>query len=198
LGDLIRLVVVDDEDEVRTLLRTRLARQGCFDVVGETADAGEAAALCASLRPHAIVLDAGVPNREGLRAVPDIRRAAPDVVVVVYTSDAGLATRNEAERVGAHAVVGKLDPFEWLTGTIERFVRGRPHEHDDPERKERAEFGQRMNELLATEDQGATAGPWWRRPGRTRVGFVVLLVLVVLPLLAFLAWVVAQLAGLVL
>jgi DNA-binding NarL/FixJ family response regulator len=198
LGDVIRLVVVDDEDEVRTLLRTRLGRDGGFEVVGETADAAEAAGLCASLQPHAVVLDAGVPNREGLQAVPDIRRAAPHAVIVIYTSDPGLATRDEAERVGAHAVVGKLDPFEWLTGTIERFVRGRPHEHDDPDRKERAEFGQRMNELLATEDERAAAAPWWRRPGKTRVGFVVLLVLVVLPLLAFLAWVVAQLAGLVL
>ena len=152
MADVIRLVVVDDEDGVREMLRTRLERDGRYEVVGDTPDASEAAALCASLQPHAVVLDAGVPDREGIRAVPDIRRAAPAAIVVIYTSDAGLATRDEAERAGAHAVVGKMDPFEWLTGTIDRFVLGKPAEHDEPGRRERAEFGQRMNDLLVQAD----------------------------------------------
>lgn len=199
MADVIRLVIVDDdEDDVRLVLRTRLELDGCYEIVGETADASEAAALCASVQPHAIILDAGVPNREGLAAVPDIRRASPSTVVVIYTSDASLATRNEAERMGAHAVVGKLDPFDLLTGTIHRFVLGKLRTDDDEQRKDRAAFGEKMTELLETDDPGATGGPWWQRPGKTRVGFILLLVFLVLPMLAFMAWVVAQLAGFVL
>lgn len=199
MADVIRLVIVDDEDEVRLVLRTRLELDDCYEVVGETADASEAAELCASVQPHAVILDAGVPNREGLAAVPDIRRASPSTVVVIYTSDASLATRNEAERAGAHAVVGKLDPFDLLTGTIQRFVLGkRPAAAGEEQQKDRAAFGEKMTELLESDDPAAHAGPWWQRPGKTRVGFILLLVFLVLPMLAFMAWVVAQLAGYVL
>ena len=185
--------MVDDEEDVRTLLRTRFERDGRFVIVAEAAEAADAAELCGEHRPHAVILDAGVPDLSGIAIVPDIRRVAPETVVVVYTSDAGLATRNEAERVGAHAVVGKHDPFDLLVGAIHRFVSGsRP---EDPEEHDRAEFGQKMTELLGTEDHGAPRLPWWKRPGRSRVGFIALLVLVVLPLLAAVAWLVAWLAG---
>jgi DNA-binding NarL/FixJ family response regulator len=194
LAEPIRTVVVDDEDDVRQLLKVRLERDGGFEVVAEGGSAGEAVALCAAQRPHVVILDAGMPGGNGLLAVPDIRRASPATIVVIYTSDSTLATRNEAEKAGAHAVVGKLDSLDLLVGTIHRFL---PQFAPKPDAalQDRAEFGQRMTALL-DDGVGADGEPWWRRRGtQSRRWMIVVLVLVVLPLLAAIAWVIAQLAG---
>lgn len=194
MAEPIRTIVVDDEEDVRRLLRTRLERDGGFTVVAEAASPADAVALCAEHTPDVVILDAGVPDMEGLAAVPEVRRASPRSVVVIYTSASGLSTRNEAERVGAHAVVGKLDPFDFLTGTIHRLL---PEKAPKPDAalQERSEFGQRMTELLEADGDDQSGLPWWRRRGAPRVGFIALLVLVVLPLLAALVWVVAVVAG---
>lgn len=179
---------------MRDLLRVRLERDNGFTIVGEGGTCEEAVGLCAEHRPHVLILDAGLHGESALRIVPDIRRATPGTIIVIYTSDSGISTRNEAEQAGAHAVVGKLDPFELLVGTVHRFL----PELAPPKPQtlqERERFSQDMSRLLA---DGATDGdgqPWWRRPGGHRVWLILLLVFVVLPLFAAVAWVVAQLAG---
>jgi len=194
LPEPIRTVVVEDEEAVRRLLRVRLERDGGFVVVAEGTSASDARELCREHRPHAVIVDAGLPGESGLSAVPDIRAASPATVVVIYTSDSTVATRNAAERAGAHAVVGKLDPFDLLVGTIHRFLPDCAPPCD-PALQDRAEFGQRMSALLHDEDLDGDE-PWWRRRGhQSRRGMIVVLLLVVLPLLAAVAWVIAQLAG---
>ena len=192
MAEPIRALLIDDEDSLRDLLRLRLERAGGFDIVGEGASAQDAVALCAAHQPHVIVLDACLPDDSGLSAVPEIRRAAPDTVVVIYTSESGTATRDEAELAGAHAVVGKLDSIELLIGTIHRLVPGHAPPLD-PTSAERAAFGQQMTALLDEAPAEAEAARRGRRQSRTWM--IVLLVLVTLPLLAAAAWLIAQLAG---
>ena len=179
---------------MRNLLRVRLERDDGFTIVGEGGTCADAVALCAEHRPHVLILDAGLHGENALTVVPDIRRATPTTIIVIYTSDSGISTRNEAERAGAHAVVGKLDPFELLVGTIHRFL---PElAPPKPEAlQERERFSQDMSRLLADGTAAGDGQPWWRRPGGHRVWLILLLVLVVLPLFAAVAWVVAQLAG---
>jgi DNA-binding NarL/FixJ family response regulator len=193
LGEPIRTVIVDDEEEVRSLLRIRLERDGGFVVVGEGSNGAEAAEVCAATQPHLIILDAAMPDGDGIEAVPHIRRSTPHSIVVIYTSATGIATRNDAERVGAHAVVGKLDSFDLLLGTIYRFLP--EFAPVDETKADRTEFSQRMSALL--EDDAAASGRrgWSTWAGKTRVWFILFLIVVVLPLLAFGVWAVAQLLG---
>lgn len=194
MGDRIRVVLIDDEDDIRQLLKARLERDGGFMVVGEGGSAEEAVAQCEEQRPQVVILDAGLPGESGIAAVPALRKASPATVVVIFTSDSTMATRNEAERAGAHAVVGKLDSLDLLVGTIHRLLPAHAP-RPDPELQDRAEFGQRMNQLLDDRDAG-DGEPWWRRRGtQSRRWMIVVLVLVVLPLLAAAAWAIAQLAG---
>lgn len=179
---------------MRDLLRVRLERDRGFAVVGEGGTSDEAVALCAEHRPHVLILDAGLHGENALLAVPAIRRITPTTIVVIYTSASGLSTRNEAEQAGAHAVVGKLDPFELLVGTIYRFLPDlAPPKPQTLQERER--FSQDMSRLLADGASDGAGQPWWRRPGGHRIWLILLLVLVVLPLFAAMAWVVAQLAG---
>ena len=187
----VRAVIVDDEDDVRGLLKLRLERNGRFEVVGEGVDSPDAVSLCAEQKPDLLVLDALLPSGNGTDVVREVLEVAPSTLVIIYTGDSGTSTRDAAERVGAHAVVGKLDPFELLVGTVFRLLPDRApvEEHDD--------FRERMASLLEEEgDRRPRRGPWWRSRGRPRVAFLVVLLLVVLPLLAAGTWFLSMLAGL--
>lgn len=186
-------MVIDDEEDVRELLKIRLERDGGFAIVGEGGSADEAVELCSSQKPHVVILDAGLPGGSGLTAVPDIRQMSPATIIVIYTSDSTLATRNEAERAGAHAVVGKLDSLDLLIGTIHRYLPDHAPVRDKAF-QDRAEL-QRMTALLEDRASGDDEAWWHRRENRSRRWVIVVLVVVVLPVLAAIAWAIAQLAG---
>ncbi len=190
----VRIVVVDDREDVRDLLRLRLERTGHFDVVGEGSDGYEAIDLCTEHHPDVVIVDAAMPGLNGLEAVPDIARVSPVTAIVIYTAESGLATRNEAERVGAHAVVGKLDPFERLVETIFRLVPQFTPVEPPPD-----PGLQRIGALLTVEPKPKplpktlTKSPAKKK---SHGKFIVLAFLVLLPGLAFLAWILAGLSGL--
>lgn len=189
MASLVRAVIVDDEPDVRDLLKVRLERNGRFDVVGIGGDGPDAIELCAEHKPDVIVLDALMPSGNGTDVVRDILSVAPSTMVIIYTGDSGTATRDAAERVGAHAVIGKLDPFERLVGTIFRLL------PDKAPVAEKDDFQERMVSLLEDDGEAKRGGSWWRSGARSRVLLILLLVFVVLPVLAGIAWFIATLAG---
>ena len=189
VASLVRAVIVDDETDVRDLLKLRLERNGRFDVVGVGGDGPEAIELCAEHKPDVIVLDALMPSGNGTDVVRDILSVAPSTMVIIYTGDSGTSTRDAAERVGAHAVIGKLDPFDRLVGTIFRLL------PDKAPVAQKDDFGDRMTSLLESDDDERHRGPWWRSGTKSRVVLILVLVFVVLPLLAAAAWFAATLAG---
>jgi two-component system, NarL family, nitrate/nitrite response regulator NarL len=94
----IRVVVADDEPDVRLLLRVQLERRG-FVVTGEAADGAAAVESCLASQPDAVVLDLLMPGMNGFEAIPRLRREAPDVAVVAYTAVAGDFVRGEMARL---------------------------------------------------------------------------------------------------
>lgn len=97
----VRVVVVDDEPEVRLLLRYVLAGDGRFAVVGEAGDGAEAVRVTERERPDAVVLDLMMPGVSGLEALPRLRELAPVVVVSAYDEREAAAAR------GARAFLDK-------------------------------------------------------------------------------------------
>ena len=95
---MIRVVVADDESDVRLLLRVQLKRLG-FEVVGEAADGQEAIECCAATEPDALVLDLLMPGLNGFEAIPRLRRERPAMAIVAYTAVAGDFVRKEMERL---------------------------------------------------------------------------------------------------
>jgi DNA-binding NarL/FixJ family response regulator len=94
----IRVVVADDEPDVRLLLRVQLGRQG-FEVVGEAVDGKAAIELCNATGPDALVLDLLMPGVNGFEAIPKLRRERPDMAIVAYTAVAGEFVRKEMARL---------------------------------------------------------------------------------------------------
>jgi two-component system KDP operon response regulator KdpE len=75
-----RILVVDDEPAIRRLLGASLARAG-YPVV-EASNAREALAAVQIDKPEAVLLDLGLPDRDGLELVPLIKAAGAAVIVV--------------------------------------------------------------------------------------------------------------------
>jgi len=94
----IRVLIVDDEADVRLLLRVQLQQEG-FEVVGEASDGREAIDRCVELTPDAVVLDLLMPGMSGFEAIAPLREAKHDVAIVAYTAVAGDFVRKEMARL---------------------------------------------------------------------------------------------------
>ncbi|MBC9031904.1 response regulator transcription factor [Sphingomonas sp. JC676] len=75
-----KLLVVDDEPAIRRLLNTGLTRAG-YRVV-EAATARDALSALNIDKPDAVLLDLGLPDRDGLELVPLIKAAGPALLVI--------------------------------------------------------------------------------------------------------------------
>ena len=67
-----RILIVDDDLHIRRLLQATLLRAGYAAI--EATTAAEALAQAKAERPDAILLDLGLPDRDGLEIVPLLRR----------------------------------------------------------------------------------------------------------------------------
>ena len=99
-----RVLVVDDEAALRSLLRRALEREG-FEVA-EAADAAEAIDRFRAFGPWVSVLDIGLPDRDGISLLADVRELEPAAVVIVVT---GRGDEERALRAGASSFLHK--PF---------------------------------------------------------------------------------------
>ena len=81
-----KVLVVDDDAAIRRLLRNTMERAG-YAVV-EAMNAREALARAAAQHPDAVLLDLGLPDRDGLGLIPLLRAAGNGVLLVVSARDA--------------------------------------------------------------------------------------------------------------
>ena len=103
----VRVVVVDDTDDVRLLLRLQFRDDPRFEVVGEGADGEQAIELAEAEHPDLIVLDRQMPRLSGVEAIPEIRRRSPETAIVLYTAAADAVAHQAALAAGAVEVLEK-------------------------------------------------------------------------------------------
>ncbi|MCL6499440.1 MAG: sigma-54 dependent transcriptional regulator [Firmicutes bacterium] len=103
-----RVLVVDDEENIRNLL-SQILRQEGFEV--ETAADGATALRRASSGEFDLVLlDVRIPEKDGMEVLREIRREDPGAVVMIVTGYATLEMAVEAMRQGAFDYISK--PFK--------------------------------------------------------------------------------------
>lgn len=117
-----RVLIVDDAEDIRTLLRLKLGRHGGFEVVGEAVDGVEAVDQARALQPHVVLLDMAMPRMDGLQALPLIREAVPDVRVVVLSGFNQRTLEQEALAAGADRYVVKGGSMRELVELIEKLL----------------------------------------------------------------------------
>ncbi|MPY92169.1 MAG: response regulator [Acidimicrobiia bacterium] len=122
----VRVVLVDDVEEIRVLLRRVLVRDGRFDVVAEGGDGEQAVEAARLHQPDLVLLDLAMPVLDGLAALPLIRAAAPDTRVVILSGFAEGEMGDAAREQGALGYVQKGLPPDRLLGKIAALLRLAP------------------------------------------------------------------------
>ncbi|MBO9521070.1 MAG: response regulator [Nocardioidaceae bacterium] len=113
-----RLLVVDDAEDIRTLIRLKLGREAGLEVVGEAADGQQAVEMARALQPDLVLLDMAMPRMDGLQALPLIRDAVPGVRVVVLSGFNQSTLEREALAAGADRYVVKGGPMREIVEVV--------------------------------------------------------------------------------
>jgi len=103
-----RILVVDDQEEVRRFFAMVLSPQG-FEVTA-AADGLEALARLERHRPDLIFLDLVMPGMDGIDTLRRIKERDPAAKVVIFTAYASVETARQAMALGASEYLAK--PFD--------------------------------------------------------------------------------------
>jgi DNA-binding NarL/FixJ family response regulator len=114
-----RVLVVDDAEDLRMLLRIKLERAAGLDVVGEAVDGLDGVEQAARLQPDLVLLDVAMPRMDGLEALPLILDAVPGVRVVVLSGFNEGTMAEKALAAGADHYVVKGAPLRELVELLE-------------------------------------------------------------------------------
>ena len=116
-GPMTRVLVVDDDAEMREMLTELLARRNYQ--VSVAADGASAVRMIVDAAPDVVLLDIDMPGLKGTDALPTIRAVAPRAVVIMVsgTADADLAKR--ALALGAFDYIIKPVDVNYLTQSLE-------------------------------------------------------------------------------
>src|SRR6266568_7881908 len=82
---MIRVLVADDLEEYRVLLRKMLEMDGRFVIVAEASDGRVAVELAEKEKPDVVLLDIAMPDMDGLEAIPCMRHVERQTRVVVLS-----------------------------------------------------------------------------------------------------------------
>lgn len=118
---MIRVLLVDDDDRVRRGWQMRLALEPDIAVVGTVGDMETAVATAAATLPNVILLDIKLPGTDGLNGIKYLRQAVPDCAIVVITVYDSLANEKKALLAGARAFVSKQVNIDQLLTLIRQF-----------------------------------------------------------------------------
>ncbi len=120
----IRIVLADDHQVVRSGLRMLLDREADFEVVAEAGDIDAARRYIRGHHPTVLILDLNMPGGSSLEAIPAIREESPDTQIVVLTMQQEPAFAREALSAGALGYVLKEAADEELVEAVRSAAAG--------------------------------------------------------------------------
>jgi DNA-binding NarL/FixJ family response regulator len=118
----LRVLLCDDMQQVRLLLRTEMSLESDLEIVGEATNGAEAIELARESQPDVVVLDLTMPVMDGLEALPGIRAAAPAARVIMLSAHGASEMEARAVAAGASLYLEKTA----ATSEIVRAVRSSP------------------------------------------------------------------------
>jgi DNA-binding NarL/FixJ family response regulator len=113
----LSVVVCDDADEMRTLLRDAL-EEGGMDVIGEVDNGHDGLRVIRNLQPDVALLDVSMPGLGGLELIPRVASSAPHTAIVVLSGFGADGVCAQALELGADDYIVKGAPLEAVRGAV--------------------------------------------------------------------------------
>jgi DNA-binding NarL/FixJ family response regulator len=97
----LRILLAEDDDQLAVLVETILDGDGRFTVVGRAQSGDDAVTLCEEHEPDIVLMDIGMPGRDGIDATRTIHARDPGQHVVIYTGSDEYGDVARADDAGA-------------------------------------------------------------------------------------------------
>ncbi|WP_037805511.1 response regulator [Streptomyces sp. NRRL F-2580] len=181
-AEVIRVVIADDEPLIRAGIRMILTSAPDIEVVAEAANGREAVELARSHAPAVMLLDIQMPVMDGLTALAELRRAAPEVRALILTTfgekenvlralgqgGAGFLLKDSApgELIGAVRAAAAGDAYLSPGATrhvVDQLASGKAAARGEEARRQVAELSERERGVLALLGEGLSNAEAARR-----------------------------------
>jgi DNA-binding response OmpR family regulator len=116
-----KLLIVDDEDAMRRLLRINLA--DCYEII-DTGTSAQALAMAMQDKPNAILLDLRMPNYSGFELCRTFKsmNSTQLIPIIIISGEAGATTKQFCRELGAAEYFQKPVDFEALRASLTRVL----------------------------------------------------------------------------
>lgn len=181
-AEVIRVVIADDEPLIRAGIRMILTSAPDIEVVAEAANGREAVELARSHAPDVVLLDIQMPVMDGLTALGELGRAAPQVRALILTTfgekenvlralgqgGAGFLLKDSApgELIGAVRAAAAGDAYLSPSATrhvVDQLATGKAAVRGEEARRQVAELSERERGVLALLGEGLSNADAGRR-----------------------------------
>jgi YesN/AraC family two-component response regulator len=123
MTDGLSVLIVDDSEDLRELLSLVIAKHPRgWRVVATASEGAQAIREARDSQPDLVLLDIAMPVMDGLQALPHIREAAPNAVVVMLSGYPFSTAGQGALNAGAHGYLEKSDLVKGLIPRLERII----------------------------------------------------------------------------
>jgi two-component system response regulator DesR len=120
----IRVLLADDENLIRTALAALLALEEDLDVVAQAASGEEALAMARAHRPDVAVLDLQMPDRDGISVAAELAATLPGCATVIVTGHGRAGHLKRALTGGVRGFLPKTVSAAVLTDVVRTVHRG--------------------------------------------------------------------------
>ena len=114
-----KILIVDDNDLMRTLLRGILRNED-YQIIGEARNGAVAIEMVERDKPDLICMDVMMPEMDGLEALQNIKASHPEIIVIMITGSPSAENVRESIKGGASGFIIKPFNTAKVLDTIER------------------------------------------------------------------------------
>lgn len=121
---MLQVLVADDHEIMRRGIRSVLASRDDIEVY-EAENGKEAIEKTRELQPHLVILDVSMPVLDGFSAAREIKKAFPQIPILIFSLDRTEAFTEVARKIGVSGYISKNDVGETLLKAIDAALNNR-------------------------------------------------------------------------
>ncbi len=116
------ILIADDSETIRSVLRTFLESREGFEVCGEAVDGVDAIEKAKELHPDLIILDLAMPRMNGAAAASLLKRRMPKTPIILFTIYDGVMGKALASAVNVDLVLAKPNGLNEMVTHVEELL----------------------------------------------------------------------------